>query len=212
MSVLPEHPDLQQARRQAKELLQAGRTGEAAALARLAAVWAPLTLTGAQLTLARELGQPSWAALVREIEARNTSIPEDVTRFLRSSVNLQIGAAARMLYENPGLAASGFPAAVVLGDRSRVEAGLRRDPGVASARITPLSRTCRRLGGRGVITFRQLGETDLELLHGWLNQPHVSEWWGGPQALQKVRSDYLEPAPTDRTTYCVADCDGNRQT
>jgi hypothetical protein len=132
MSVLPEHPDLQQARRQAKELLQAGRTGEAAALARLAAVSAPLTLAGAQLTLARELGQPSWAALVREIEARNTSIPEDVTRFLRSSVNLQIGAAARMLYENPGLAASGFPAAVVLGDRSRVEAGLRRDPGVAT--------------------------------------------------------------------------------
>jgi aminoglycoside 6'-N-acetyltransferase len=58
-----------------------------------------------------------------------------------------------------------------------------------------------------VITFRQLGETDLELLHGWLNQPHVSEWWGGPQALQKVRSDYLEPAPTDRTTYYVVDCD-----
>ena len=58
-----------------------------------------------------------------------------------------------------------------------------------------------------MITFRQLGETDLELLHGWLNQPHVSEWWGGPKALQKVRSDYLEPAPTDRTTYYVVDCD-----
>ena len=116
MSVLPEHPDLDQARRQAKELLHAAQGGDAAALARLAAVSAPLTLAGAQLALARELGQPSWAALVREIEARNASIPEHVVRFLRSSVNLQIGAAARMLHENPALAESGFPAAVVLGD------------------------------------------------------------------------------------------------
>jgi ankyrin repeat protein len=131
MSVLPEHPDLDQARRQAKELLHAAQGRDAASLARLAAVSAPLTLAGAQLALARELGQPSWAALVREIEARNASIPENVVRFLRFSVNLQIGAAARMLHENPALAQSGFPAAVVLGDAARVEAELRRDPGAA---------------------------------------------------------------------------------
>src|SRR5579871_4727074 len=136
MSRLPEHPDLNQARRQAKELLQAAKRGEGGALMRLAAVSAPLTLAGAQLTLARELGLPSWAALVREIEARNTSIPEDVIRFLRSSVNLQIGTAARMLHENPALAESGFPAAVVLGDAARVEVELRRDPG-AAVRVDP---------------------------------------------------------------------------
>src|SRR5579875_2023240 len=138
MSVLPQHPDLDQARRQAKELLRAARAGEAAALARLAAVSAPLTLAGAQLALAREFGQASWAALVREVEARNTSIPEDVIRFLRSSVNLQIGMAARMLHENPALADSGLPAAVVLGDAARVEAELRRDPG-AAVRVDPES-------------------------------------------------------------------------
>jgi ankyrin repeat protein len=132
MSVLPEHPDLDQARRQAKELFHAAQGGDAAAVARLAAVSAPLTLAGAQLALARELGQRSWAALVREVEARNASIPEDVVRFLRSSVNLQIGAAARMLHENPALAESGFPAAVVLGDAAGVEAELRRDPGAAT--------------------------------------------------------------------------------
>ena len=136
MSGLPEHPDLDQARRQAKELLHAAQAGHAGALARLAAVSAPRTLAGAQLTLARELGQPSWAALVREIEARNASIPENVVRFVRSSVNLQIGAAARMLHENPALAESGFPAAVVLGDAARVEAQLRRDPGAAT-RVDP---------------------------------------------------------------------------
>lgn len=132
MSVLPEHPDLDQARRRAKELLRAARAGDARALARLAEVAAPLTLAGAQLAMAREFGQPSWAALVREIEARNASIPENVMRFLRSSVNLQIGQAARMLHEDPSLAESGFPAAVVLGDAGRVQIELDRDPGAAA--------------------------------------------------------------------------------
>jgi hypothetical protein len=36
-----------------------------------------------------------------------------------------------MLHDNPTLAESGFPAAVVLGDAARVEAELRRDPGAA---------------------------------------------------------------------------------
>ncbi len=132
MSVLPEHPDIDQARRRAKELLRSAQAVDAESLARLAAVSAPLTLAGAQLALAREFGQPSWAALVREIQARNASIPENVVRFLRSSVNLQIGAAARMLHEDPALADSGFPAAVVLGDAGRVQAELRRDPGAAT--------------------------------------------------------------------------------
>jgi ankyrin repeat protein len=59
-----------------------------------------------------------------------------VNRFLRSSVNMQIGTAARMLHGNPGLAESGFPAAVVLGDVARVKAELRRDPG-AAVRVDP---------------------------------------------------------------------------
>ena len=138
MSVLPEHPDLTQARRQAKELLLGARVGDAEALARLAAVSAPLTLAGAQLALARELGQASWPALVREVEATNASIPEHVVRFLRFSVNQQIGVAARMLHEDPALAESGFPAAVILGNVSLVEAELRRDPGAAT-RIDPAS-------------------------------------------------------------------------
>lgn len=71
MSHLPEHPDLDQARRKAKELLHAAKRGEPAEVDRIAAVSAPLTLVGAQLALARELGQPSWPRLVREIEARN---------------------------------------------------------------------------------------------------------------------------------------------
>jgi ankyrin repeat protein/antitoxin (DNA-binding transcriptional repressor) of toxin-antitoxin stability system len=131
-SRLPEHPHLDQARRRAKELLREAQAGDPAAIARLGAVSAPLTLAGAQLALARELGQPSWTALIREIEARTASIPEPVMRFLRSSVNLQIGQAARMLHSDPTLADSGFPAAIVLGDVARVQTELRRDPGAAT--------------------------------------------------------------------------------
>src|SRR5262249_23000202 len=131
-----DHPDLEQARRQAKELLHAAKVGEPAALDRLAAGTAPLTFAGAQLALARELGPASLAAVGRAIEGRNASIPENVERFLRFSVNMQIGAAARMLQENPALAESGFPAAVVLGDADRVAAELRRDP-VAATRVDP---------------------------------------------------------------------------
>jgi ankyrin repeat protein len=138
MSLPPEHPDLDQARRQAKQLLRAAQGGDAGALARLAAVSAPLRLAGAQLALARELGQPSWPALVREIEARHASMSEKVVRFLRFSINLQIGVAARMLHEDPALAESGFPAAVVLGDVARVEDELHRDPGAAT-RVDPAS-------------------------------------------------------------------------
>ena len=97
MSLLPEHPDLEQARRQAKELLHAAKDGEPAALDRLAAVSAPLTLAGAQLAFAREVGQASWAALVREIEARNASLPENVERFLRFSLNNSGAVAKRNL-------------------------------------------------------------------------------------------------------------------
>ena len=147
MSILPEHPDLEQLRRQAKELLRSARTGDRASLERLSAVCAPLTLAGAQLALAREFGQSSWAALVHEVEARNASLDENVVRFLRFSVNLQIGAAARMLAENPVLAEAGFPVAAVLGDASRVTAELRRDPGAATradlrSGWTPLHLAC----------------------------------------------------------------------
>ena len=131
MSILPEHPDVEQLRRQAKELVRGARAGDRASLRRLAAVTAPLTLAGAQLALAREFGQSSWVALVREVHARNATLDENIVRFLSLSVNQQIGAAARMLAETPELADTGFPVAVVLGDAARVTAELRRDPGAA---------------------------------------------------------------------------------
>jgi ankyrin repeat protein len=132
MSILPEHPDLEQLRRQAKELLRGARTSDRASLQRLSAVSPPLTLAGAQLAVAREFGQSSWSALVHEVQARNATLDENVVRFLSFSVSDRIGAAARMLAETPALAEAGFPVAVVLGDTARVTAELRRDPSAAA--------------------------------------------------------------------------------
>ncbi len=36
-------------------------------------------------------------------------------------------------------------------------------------------------------------EADLEMLHEWLNRPHIVEWWGGEEArpsLEEVRQNY----------------------
>ncbi|OGO30542.1 MAG: hypothetical protein A2Z29_11225 [Chloroflexi bacterium RBG_16_56_11] len=47
----------------------------------------------------------------------------------------------------------------------------------------------------GKIAFKRLKETDLPLMHRWLNTPHVSEWWevSGKKlpSLETVREKYL---------------------
>ncbi len=70
---LPERPSLTQLRKRAKDLLRAARGDDAAAISRLTAIGrsAPadrITLADAQLTIARELGFPSWPKLVRHVE------------------------------------------------------------------------------------------------------------------------------------------------
>jgi hypothetical protein len=80
---LPVRPDLDQYKKQAKELLKGARAGDAEALRRIAAHHPRVTSTSpdspsgdalvladAQLVLAREHGIESWPRFVREIEAR----------------------------------------------------------------------------------------------------------------------------------------------
>lgn len=41
------------------------------------------------------------------------------------------------------------------------------------------------------VTLRLMTEQDLPMLHGWLNQPHIVEWWGGERpSLETVRAKY----------------------
>jgi len=70
MPGLPSHPDLDQLRRQARELLRAAIAGEQESITRIHVVSPQLTLSSAQLALAREYGFRSWPALRAEAEAR----------------------------------------------------------------------------------------------------------------------------------------------
>jgi len=60
MSQLPDRPDLDQLRHQARELHRAAAGGDGRALGRLREVSGQVTLSAAQLAIARDYGFASW--------------------------------------------------------------------------------------------------------------------------------------------------------
>jgi hypothetical protein len=70
MSQLPARPDLDQLRRQARELHRAAQGGNARATRRLQQVSGTATLSAAQLAVAREYGFASWPRLKAGAERR----------------------------------------------------------------------------------------------------------------------------------------------
>lgn len=125
MSGLPVRADLEQLRRQAKELLRAARAGNSSAATRIQAVKpATLTLAAAQLAIAREHGFASWAKLKAEIEQHT----RQAEAFTQASIRDWTGRAAEMLAANPELAGYSIATAVVLGDVARTKAAIARDP------------------------------------------------------------------------------------
>jgi len=129
---LPAHPNLDQLRRQAKDLLRAAGSGDGDAVEQIRLVSDRITLASAQLALARSYGFASWPALKAEVEARTLELAEQADAFLRASIGDGSGRAARMLAATPELARYSFATAVVLGDADRVGAELGRDPGLAT--------------------------------------------------------------------------------
>jgi hypothetical protein len=151
MSTLPENPNLDQLRRQAKELVRSARSGNAGALERIGSVSGEVTLAAAQLAIARDYGMVSWPALKAEVQARTRCFDEVVEAFLAASVSYRVGRAARMLSEHPEIAWHGLASAVVLGDVGRVERAVDADPGLVSRRDsrtgwTALHAVCARAG------------------------------------------------------------------
>jgi GNAT superfamily N-acetyltransferase len=73
--------DLDRARREAKALLRAARAGDAEALARMRPDREP-RLADAQRAVARELGEPSWPALVRRVETQVATGVDDLLRMV----------------------------------------------------------------------------------------------------------------------------------
>jgi ankyrin repeat protein len=133
---LPERPDLDQLRRRAKELRDAARRGDAAALERFARHYSPapdpaVSLAAAQLVIARELGFASWPRLKFAVDADATSGRAD--EFVAASVDGRMNQAVEILSAEPAVARRSLLAATVLGDAEKVRESLaaNRDAAVA---------------------------------------------------------------------------------
>ncbi len=114
---LPPRPNLDQLKRQAKELLQAGKAN---------------ALHDAQTIIAREYGFPSWNALRDHVEALTLEFDAAVGEFLEAATDGRRDRAERMLALYPKIASANLHTALVLGDASAVDTRLERDPSLAT--------------------------------------------------------------------------------
>jgi len=150
---LPEFPNLEQLKKQAKSLLHAARAGNADAIERFTALPAfaqgrqanertgqqqinasELALHDAQSVIAREHGFPSWNALREEVEARTLSFADATDAFVRAASDGAPDRAKRLLALYPAIANATLQAELLLGDAAAVDARLRAHPGLA---VTP---------------------------------------------------------------------------
>jgi hypothetical protein len=143
-SQLPDRPNLEQLKKQAKSLLHAARARDREALGRFASLPAlagrsidqigalDLALHDAQSVIAREHGFPSWTTLRDEVETRTLAFGEAVDEFIRCATGGAGGRANRLLALHPGVASATLHTALVLGDATAVEVRLRDDPAIAT--------------------------------------------------------------------------------
>jgi ankyrin repeat protein len=105
---LPSHPDLDQQRTQAKELVRAWRADHPEAVARVRAVLPDkprITLSDAQFVLAREYGFTNWSALRDHIEAIECTRATPLEQARRSLQEGDVASLHRLLTENAELRA-----------------------------------------------------------------------------------------------------------
>jgi hypothetical protein len=133
---LPAHPDLEQYKTQAKELLAAARHGDVEAIRRIArcprvsAASVPFALADAQCVIAREHGFDSWPVFGRHL---------------------------RGLHAGPVRAFEETVDAVVAGDLAALEARLAADPSLSQARSARVHRATllHYVAANGVEHYRQ---------------------------------------------------------
>ena len=94
MPELPGRPNVDQLRRQARELLRAAAGGEPSALARIRAFSERVSLSAAQLAVAREYGFASWPALHAEVERRLAALPPGEGEAGRAETSWSFGGAS----------------------------------------------------------------------------------------------------------------------
>jgi ankyrin repeat protein len=141
---LPERPNLEQLRKQAKSLLHAARAADTSALERFRRLPAfarkssaelgaiGLALHDAQSVIAREHGFESWNALREHVEERSLSFAAAVDEFVRCATGSAAARAMRLLALHPGIAHASLYTELVLGDAERVKERLRSQPALAT--------------------------------------------------------------------------------
>ena len=141
---LPPRPNLDQLKRQAKDLLESARRNVPGARARFRTLpgfasvadetldQTALALHDAQSVIAREHGFASWNALREHVEALTLEFDAAVDQFLEAATDGRGDRAERILALHPGVARANFHTALVLGDARRVEARLDQDPSLAT--------------------------------------------------------------------------------
>ncbi len=129
---------LETLRKDAKRWLKALRAGDAAALARLSAVWdqapAELALRDVQHALAREYGHDGWIALkaaVEDLALDRRNRAERIELVLRHAWDGDPSLAQRILKRDPSIAGDSLFTAAMCGDVAEVERRLARDPEAA---------------------------------------------------------------------------------
>jgi len=135
---LPGRPDLDQLRRQAKELRNAARLGEPIASGRIAGQLSPrpagsVTLAVAQLVIAREHGFASWPKLKAAVEAAGEDSRRLLAGFLAASVEGPPELAASLLGADPSIGRANIFTAAVTGDADEVAELLADTPDSALA-------------------------------------------------------------------------------
>ena len=152
---LPPHPDLEQYKKQAKDLLKAARAGAADAVRRIEAVrnrCGQYILADAQLALAREHGYASWPRFVKEIESLSGQMPRTIWRAAADAV---IAGGARMRARKPRV--SRMPSKIITGDVVTLERLLKEDPSLVEVRSERdhHSQLLHYVGANGIQGFRQ---------------------------------------------------------
>jgi len=146
---LPERPNLEQLKRQAKDLLQAAHRGETSALARFRKLPAfattrdggpspeSLALHDAQSVVAREYGFDSWNALRERVEELTLEFGAAVDQFIEAATDGRTGRAERLLELYPRIANANFTTALLAGDAAAAESRLAQTPALAVERGGP---------------------------------------------------------------------------
>jgi ankyrin repeat protein len=141
---LPERPNLDQLKRQAKDLLRSAREQDSTALRRFRILPAfadasdadlartALALHDAQSVIAREHGFDSWNALHEHVEELTLEFHAAVDQFIEAATDERADRAERLLALHPAIARANFHTALVLGDAATIQTRLAGHPELAT--------------------------------------------------------------------------------